>query len=95
MDVLPREYRHRIIDALRAEVDQSARSYSQARQRYWKIWAEVSNGFSPSDRQAMAEAESAQVAAMVAYADVLRRFNQFLLAGTIPDDLKEPPATEC
>jgi hypothetical protein len=95
MSVIQAKNRQQIVDALRTEVDQAAEEYSHAKERLWKTWAEVPHGDSRPHKTSRAEvAERAQLAAMAAYENALRRFNRFLLAGIIPEDLKEASIAE-
>lgn len=83
-----------IFAALKTEVDQAREEYTRAKRDFWHISAEVPTGFPhPDGMQRIANASRAQTAAMVAYTRALRRFNEFLLNGTVPEDLKKPGET--
>lgn len=78
-----------IFEILRAEVDQACEAYAKAKQNFWHISADVPTGLPhPEGRQRIENASRAQTVAMVAYTRALRRFNEFLLNGTVPEDLK-------
>jgi hypothetical protein len=79
-----------IFEILKAEVDQASDEYSRSKQIFWQVSAEVPTGLPhPDGTQRIANASRAQTAAMVAYTRALRRFNEFLLNGTVPEDLRD------
>lgn len=78
-----------IFEILRAEVDRASQEYAKAKQNFWHISADVPTGLPhPDGRQRIENASHAQTSAMIAYTRALRRFNEFLLNGTIPEDLR-------
>lgn len=85
----------RIVDILRAEVDLAREEYLEAKRRFWEVCAEAPSGLPhPDGSHPIEVASRAQTANMIAYTKTLTRFNQFLLNGTIPEDLKDVPETK-
>jgi hypothetical protein len=79
-----------ISEILRADVDRTLDEYNKAKQNFWLIAADVPSGLPhPDGMQRVRNASRAQTFAMDAYATALKRLNQFLISGTIPDDLRE------
>jgi hypothetical protein len=77
-----------IFDFLRAKVDHTREDYFRAREDFWKIAAEAPSGLPNADGSRRVEnAARAQTATMVSYAKALRQFNEFLLDGTVPEEL--------
>jgi hypothetical protein len=75
---------------LRAEVDLASSSYTRAKEEFWRISADVPTGLPhPDGRQRIENASRSQTAAMIAYTRALRRFNEFLLNGTVPEDVQK------
>ena len=84
-----------VLDFLRSEVDRTNREYSNAKQHFWNICMEAPSGLPhPDGKQRLDIAARAQSGAMIAYAEALRRFNDFLLDGAIPEDLADSAVTQ-
>ena len=83
-----------IFEILRAEVDLASANYIKAKEDFWRISADVPTGFPhPDGIQRIENASRSQTAAMIAYTGALRRFNEFLLNGTIPEDVQKRDQT--
>jgi hypothetical protein len=77
-----------IFDFLRAEVDHAREKYTRAKEQFWKIASDTPSGLPhPDGTQRVGNAARAQTAAMLNYTKALRRFNAFLLDGTVPEEL--------
>lgn len=85
-----------IFEFLRLEVDRASEEYTQAKHNFWHVSADIPSGFPhPDGKQRIENAARAQTAAMIAYTRALKRFNEFLINGTVPDDVPKqagPPA---
>ena len=78
-----------IFELLQAEVELASASYTKAKEDFWRISAELPTGFPQQDGgQLIENASRAQTEAMIAYTKDLRRFNEFLLNGTIPEEIQ-------
>jgi hypothetical protein len=74
---------------LRAEVRRTEEVYAQSKRHFQKICGEVPSGLPhPDGRQRIELAARAQTDATLAYTQALHRFNEFLLNGRVPDDLR-------
>ena len=79
-----------ISEILRAEVERTFAEYNEAKQSFWRIAADAPGGLPhPDGMQHVQNASRIQMVAMGAYATALRRLNQFLIRGTIPEDLQQ------
>jgi hypothetical protein len=84
--------RREIEDFLRAEVEKATRHYEEAKLFFWRVSAEIPSGLPhPDGAQRIQIAARAQTYAMEELSAQLRKFNSFLIDGTIPDDLLKAP----
>ncbi len=82
-----------VFERLRADVDRTSEDYTKAKQHFWHVSADIPSGFPhPDGKQRIEDASRAQTTAMVAYTIALKRFNEFLLDGTVPEDLRKSRA---
>ena len=73
-----------VLQSLREDVDLWSQAYHKAKENFWHISSE----FAQNDRLRIEEAARAQTQAMIAYTQALKRLNQFLLEGRVPEDLR-------
>ncbi|HTA42296.1 MAG TPA: hypothetical protein VK789_07610 [Bryobacteraceae bacterium] len=79
-----------VLEILRSNVDRTKEEYNRSKERFLRDATGVPTGLPHPDGALRVElAARAQSAAAVAYANALRRFNQFFLDGAIPEDLAE------
>ena len=75
-----------VFELLRAEVATTQEKYSQAKENFWRV-----SGEPPDGGQRLELAARAQTIAMIAYTKAVHRFNEFLLSGKVPHDLRLEP----
>lgn len=78
------------IEILRDDLDSSRAVYDAAKYRFAQVTTQTSagNAGDAEEMQRTADAIRAHAQAIVAYTKALTRFNDFLLYGTVPDDLR-------
>ena len=74
-----------MLEILREELDQARAQHAMAKETFWHISAAPA---SKSDNQQIIAAARAQTNAMNAYTRALRRLNEFLIEGIIPEDIE-------
>jgi hypothetical protein len=75
---------------LRAELEKASSLHEQAKREFWRVSADIPSDLPhPDGTQRIQNAARAQTAAMEALYQALRRFNAFLVDGSVPEDLKE------
>ena len=72
-----------VLVTLRADVDRTSMEYDERKQIFWRIGADTR-----SSHDSVVSAANAQNQAMIAYATAIRRLNEFLLTGKVPEDLQ-------
>ena len=78
-----------IFDSLRAEVNRTHEEYVRAKERFYEIAGQTPTGLPhPDGTRCVQNAARAQSIAMPSYARAIRRFNDFLLDGTVREELK-------
>jgi hypothetical protein len=74
-----------VLEILRSNVDRTREEYDRSKEGFWRDSTDLPTGLP----------QRARSAAAVAYANALRRFNQFLLDGAIPEDLADSGQVAC
>lgn len=78
-----------VFETLRSDVDRTNAEYCQAKHQFWKVCADVRNlPPNPHGRDRIDLAVRAQTHALTAHVEALRRLNQFLQSGVIPEDVR-------
>jgi hypothetical protein len=81
--------RSEITELLRVELEEATRRHEEAKRNFWRISADVPSGLPhPDGSRRIQNAARVQTGSMAALAATLRRFNAFLIDGTVPDDLR-------
>lgn len=79
-----------ISDFLRAEVDRTQNEYYRAKERFWNITKDLPSGLPhPDGMKRIQNARRDESAALDRYIHALRRLNDFVLDGVVPDELKD------
>jgi hypothetical protein len=82
--------RSEVTEILRAELEEATRQHEEAKRNFWRISADVPSGLPhPDGTRRIQNAARVQTGSMTALAMTLRRFNAFLIDGTVPEDLKD------
>ncbi len=78
-------------DLLRSQLDESREAYDRAKLDFKRISGEIPGILPHPDGSRLLEnAARVQSAAIQAYVASLRRFNDFLINGTVPKDMEDP-----
>jgi len=81
-----------VFDFLRAELDRTHDEYVRAKERFYEIAGQAPTGLPhPDGTRRVENAARVQATAMLDYAKAIHRFNDFVLDGTIPEELKNAP----
>lgn len=79
----------RIVDRLQAELNRAKQAFDRAKEDFWRVAAAAPSGLPhPDGTQQVHNAARAHMHAMNTYTKALKRFNEYLLNGTIPEDLR-------
>jgi hypothetical protein len=82
--------RQPIVEILRAEVERTHAEYDRVKQDFRLVSADIPSGLPhPDGMQRIRNASRAQLAAIAAFEAALKRFNGFLVSGTVPQDLEK------
>jgi outer membrane PBP1 activator LpoA protein len=79
-----------ISEILRAELERATRQHEEAKRKFWRVSADIrSEQSQPDGTRRVQNAAIEQNGAMKALAATLRRMNEFLMDGTVPEDLRD------
>lgn len=80
-----------IYDFLLAEMNRTREQYYSAKERAWSISADIPSGLPhPDGVKRIQNAARDESAALDNYINSLRRLNDYVLDGVVPEDLKDP-----
>lgn len=79
-----------ISDFLRAEVDRTQNEYYRAKEQFWNVTRDLPSGLPhPDGMKRIQNARRDESAALDKYINALRRLNDFVLDGVVPEELRE------
>jgi hypothetical protein len=80
-------------ELLRKKVDGARKRHDAAQRAFWRVASEMDGNLSRAERdRVIREADKAYMDAQESLLLTLKQFNDFLLAGVIPDNEPEDPA---
>lgn len=78
-----------VADILREEVDRANAIYTSARTHFWRVTADAPHRLQdPKELRLREDAFRIQTEAMIEYSKALKRFDDFLINGTVPEDIQ-------
>jgi hypothetical protein len=76
-------------DILRNDLERAKKEYEAARRNFWQVCSDVPSGIPhPDSERRILKTALVQTHAMNGLATALKRFNDYLINGTVPEDLK-------
>jgi hypothetical protein len=80
--------RSEVTEILRQELERATRQHEEAKRNFWRVSVDIPSGLPhPDGARRIQNAARLQTGTMAALAMTIRRFNAFLIDGTVPEDL--------